>query len=155
MSANDNTVQNITEWFDEARGVHPSRKDFHVQLGVHFEEISEMAAELTGEDGETRVLIAKAKQACHELAEHLKANHDCVVIEPENEIRYLDALCDQIVTSIGCAQASELNIAGALNAVDISNYSKFVDGKAIFDANGKIAKGPDYVKADLKPFLNR
>jgi hypothetical protein len=46
-----------------------------------------------------------------------------------------------------------LDLIGALNEVNRSNYSKFVDDKAVFNENGKIAKGPNYSKPDLTPFL--
>jgi predicted HAD superfamily Cof-like phosphohydrolase len=148
----DNPILRIRVWFDTARPV-PNDNIIHTQVGVHFEEVSEMLAEMTGLDGETRVLIEKAKQANHNLAEHLKANDDVLVIDSNDRKSYLDALCDQIVTAIGCAQAEGMNIVDALAEVDRSNWSKFVNGKAIYDANGKIAKGPNYFKVELAPFI--
>ena len=73
----------------------------------------------------------------------------------ENGIRteLLDALCDQIVTAVGVAHMFGLDIEGALAEVNRSNWSKFVDGKPTFDANGKIAKPATYSKPDLTPFL--
>lgn len=148
------TIESITLWFKKARPV-VTNKSFQTQMGVHFEEVSEMLAEISGHDGETRVLIEKAKQANHLLAEHLKNNssESLVYIEPSNYIGYLDALCDQIVTATGCAYDVDFQFDGAMHAVDSSNWSKFVNGEPIFDENGKIAKGPDYVKADLSPFI--
>jgi len=43
----------------------------------------------------------------------------------------------------------ELNILDGLTEVNRSNWSKFVDGKPLFDENGKIKKGPGYSKPDL------
>ena len=43
-----------------------------------------------------------------------------------------------------------MSIVEAVGRVNKSNWSKFVNGKPIFDENGKIAKGPDYVKCDLE-----
>lgn len=147
-------LRGILLWFDHARP-KPDRQDFHVQMGVHFEEVSEMIQEISSVDPETRLLLEKAKQATHLLAEHLKTNHDVIHIETEDEERYLDAICDQVVTLVGCAQGSEMDLVGAVDEVNDSNWSKFVDGKPIRDANGKIAKGPSYFKANLKPFLTR
>lgn len=112
-----------------------------------------MLAEITGLDDETGLLIEKAKLACHQLAEHLKANDHVVRINLEDRKGYLDALCDQIVTAVGCAYDQNMDISNALDEVDRSNYSKFVNGEAIFDENGKIAKGPDYFKADLRKYI--
>jgi hypothetical protein len=41
----------------------------------------------------------------------------------------------------------------AMDEVNASNWSKFVDGQPIVDANQKIAKGPGYFKANLSAFV--
>lgn len=147
-----NTIQTIFDWFKAARPEVTS-KHLHTQMGVHFEEVSEMLAEITGLDHETSLLIEQARQANHELAEHLKNKDRVIRINLEDRKNYLDALCDQVVTAIGCAYDQKMNIVGAANEVGLSNWSKFVDGKAIFDENGKITKGPNYFKADLRNFI--
>jgi predicted HAD superfamily Cof-like phosphohydrolase len=147
-----NTIKSIMDWFKTARPEVTS-KHLHTQMGVHFEEVSEMLAEINSLDGETNLLIADAKLACHKLAEHLKANDHVVRINLEDRKNYLDALCDQIVTAVGCARDQNMDIPNALDEVDRSNYSKFINGEAIFDENGKIAKGPDYFKADLRKYV--
>jgi hypothetical protein len=58
-------------------------------------------------------------------------------------------LADQIVTAVGIASMLDMDIVGALQEVNRSNYSKFVNGRAVFDENGKIKKGADYSKPDL------
>ena len=45
------------------------------------------------------------------------------------------------------------DIIGALNEVNNSNWSKFENGKAIFDGNGKIKKGTNYFKPNLIKFI--
>ena len=147
-----NTIKSILDWFKVARP-EVSAKHLHTQMGVHFEEVSEMLAEITALDGETNLLIAKTKIACQELAKHLKENDHVVRINLEDRKGYIDALCDQIVTAIGCAHDQNMDIVNALDEVNRSNHSKFVDGKAIFDENGKIAKGPNYFKADLRKYI--
>jgi predicted HAD superfamily Cof-like phosphohydrolase len=147
-----NTIKSILDWFKIARP-NVNAKHLHTQMGVHFEEVSEMLAEITGLNDETSSLIAEASLACHKLAEHLKANDSVVRINLEDRKNYLDALCDQIVTAVGCAHDQKMDISGALDEVDRSNYSKFVNGEAIFDGNGKIAKGLDYFKADLRKYI--
>jgi hypothetical protein len=46
-----------------------------------------------------------------------------------------------------------MDIAGALKEVDDSNWSKFEDGKPVFDANGKIKKGRHYQAPQLEKYL--
>ena len=65
----------------------------------------------------------------------------------------LDSLADQLVTGVGVAHMLRMDIIGALNEVNLSNFSKFVDGIPQFDANRKIIKGPDYFKPNLELFL--
>lgn len=146
------TLYNTQDWFVVCRP-EPTRKDFNVQLGVHCEEVGEMLDELSPQDLVTAELIKQANEAMKALAHRLKTTPNGVVIKEENRKDFLDAMVDQIVTGTGSAQYLGMNVVGALNEVNISNYSKFVDGKPIFDENGKIAKGPGYIKADLSPFV--
>lgn len=147
-----NTIASVLEWFREARP-NPNEKAFVNQLGVHCEEIVEMLMEVSTEDLETRNLILNAQTHMHLLAEHLKTNGPLVEVPPQNRQGFLDALVDQIVTATGCAHGQNMDIVGGLAEVDDSNWSKFEDGKAIFDETGKIAKGKNYRKANLEPFV--
>ena len=143
------------EWFVRARP-DCDRKDFLSQLGVHCEEVNEMLIELTALDTETAGLLEKAKSSMHALAEHLKHvdEDEGVFVEDKNQVNYLDALLDQIVTATGCGQISGFDMVGGLNEVNRSNFSKFVNGKAVKDpVTAKIQKGPDYKKANLEPFV--
>ena len=87
-----------------------------------------------------------------DVANGYKKRHE-VNVEDVDRTELLDALCDQIVTAVGVAHMFGLDIEGALAEVTRSNYSKFVDGAPVFDANGKIAKPATYSKPDLTPFL--
>lgn len=147
-----NSVENTFNWFTEAFP-EPKSKNFHTQLGVHCEEFREMFLEVTPNDIDTLLLLEKAKEAVHALANHLKASDKVVYIKEQNRVNFLDSLCDQYVTATGVAYLSKFNFIGATNEVNLSNWSKFVNGKAIFDQNLKIAKGPDYFKANLEPFV--
>lgn len=147
-----NTVANILNWFKKAVPV-VAPKNFATQLGVHFEEVAEMIDEITPMDSTAFHLKNVARRAIHELAEHLKWNEDSFIVHENDRKNYLDAICDQLVTGIGCAHMQQLKIVGAAEHVNESNWSKFVNGEAIFDENMKIAKGPDYFKADLSPFV--
>ena len=70
-----------------------------------------------------------------------------------DKIALLDALADQIVTVTGVANAFGFDILGALEEVNRSNFSKFEDDKPVFNEQGKITKGKDYSKPNLKPFI--
>lgn len=151
----------IRDWFEMAKPFKTRNGlDVQVQTGVHFEEVHEMLQEMTAIDSETEVLIAKAKLAIHDLADHLKKSPNQVfMIQRGDDVNYLDAICDQIVTAIGTAHFMGYDIVGAIREVNHSNWSKFKtseDGimECIKDPNGKIAKGPYYQKAQLKPFTN-
>lgn len=139
-------------WFEKAVP-NPGTKNFTTQLGVHAEEFYEMLIELTPQDDPTREALADAIVAVKHLATHLKANGG-VHVEPDQQVPFLDALCDQLVTATGVAHMSNFDPLGALNEVNRSNFSKFDDqGNPIFDENMKVTKGPNYSPADLTPFV--
>lgn len=148
-----NPIDDCLSFFQKAVS-NPGSKNIHTQLGCHLEEVVEMLDEVHSIDDETRDIIFVAKAAIHGLAEHFKAN-DCVIrIKDDNRVGYLDAICDQIVTAIGCAHMIGLDVVGGFNEVNRSNLSKFGrDGEPIFDEAKKIMKGPDYSRADLIPFI--
>lgn len=135
----------IDRWFELAVP-NPTEKNRNVQFGVHVEEFAEAFEAL----GETR--IAERLQAI--ASQYKTGSADLHAKEVDKEL-LLDSLCDQIVTAIGVGYMMGFNIVGALAEVNRSNYSKFVDGKPLFDENGKIKKGPNYTKPNLKPFLTR
>ena len=44
------------------------------------------------------------------------------------------------------------DMVGALDEINKSNWSKFENGKPVFDENGKIKKGAEYFKPKLSKF---
>lgn len=144
---NENTLHSISAWFNAATP-KPSNKDICVQLGCHFEEVSEMIASIAGKD-ETGIadLAGELKRATPEQIKEMN------FIQSIDRVALLDALCDQIVTAVGVAELMDMDIHGALDEVNRSNYSKFENGQAVRDEFGKIAKGKDYFKADLERFV--
>lgn len=145
------SIASIANWFNRAKP-EVIRKDWQVQVGVHFEEVSEMVESLKGTDRMTQSLLTQALIANHALALHLKTSKK-ETIETVSDIDFLDACCDQIVTATGSAEFLGMHIGAAVAHVDESNWSKFVDGEAVFDENGKIAKGPSYFAPDLTPYI--
>lgn len=149
------TIKSIGNWFALAHGTDPSafQKKLTVQTAVHFEEVGEMLEALRFSDLGSAVLADEAIEALKAFSNHLKANSQKVVIYAENKELLLDSLCDQIVTAVGVAHDTGLDISKGLVEVNRSNYSKFVDGKPVFDENGKIRKGPGYTPPNLTPFV--
>ncbi|WKT00487.1 nucleoside triphosphate pyrophosphohydrolase family protein [Gallibacterium salpingitidis] len=144
-----NELQRILDWFKEAKP-GPTNKDIAVQIGCHFEEVSEMLASL-GELEQSRKLLILANNSYKKNSEEMG-----VILKQLNtnmKIEILDALCDQIVTAVGVGYMFGFDVLGALREVNDSNWSKFEDGKAVFDENGKIKKGANYFKPDLEKFL--
>ena len=146
-------ITQTTHWFELAHGDTRVTK-ITVQVGVHFEEVSEMVSALQSRDPATKALLANAHDALKDLADHLKANSKTVFIYPENHDLLLDSLCDQAVTLTGVAYDFGYKFPQALREVNRSNFSKFVNGAPVFDENGKIEKGPDYTPPNLISYVN-
>jgi predicted HAD superfamily Cof-like phosphohydrolase len=150
---NSDTIRTTLGWFEKAKP-EPTRQDLNTQLGVHCEEVVEMLEELTPQVKAMQIAIENARSAMHILADLLKATPNGVVIKEENRKDYLDALCDQVVTAVGCGYMSGMDLSEAMVEVNRGNWSKFDDdGNPIFDANRKIMKGPNYVKPDLSTYV--
>ena len=132
-------IAQIKHWFQLAVPT-PTDKNRAVQIGCHFEETQEMLDALgCGPDLES-------------TAHYFKKVSTGVSGDTVDRKELLDAICDQIVTAVGVAHMFGMDIDGALAEVTRSNWSKFVDGKPVFDANGKIAKPPTFSPADVAPF---
>lgn len=146
-----NTLQDTFNWFAEAIPQSKiTKKAQSVQIGVHIEEFVEMLETIRVQDVDTQ--IAQAIDLLTVVADHLKKNSTSFVIMDRKE--FLDAMVDQIVTATGTGYLQGMDIVGGLGEINGSNWSKFKDGKCIFDANGKIAKNPEtYYKANLTPFV--
>lgn len=146
-------VAKALSWFEKAVP-DPTEQNINTQLGVHLEEVNEMLMVVKAQDFATQTHINCAKAALHTLAEHLKKTPGAVSIIEKDRVEYLDALCDQIVTAVGCAHMADLDILGGLIEVNRSNFSKFDDqGHPIFDDRRKVMKGPRYEKPQLAAFV--
>ena len=133
------TLQHTVDWFREAVR-EPTDRNRVVQIGVHIEEFSEML------DAIGCAQPAKDMADAADMFKAGKIQFSDLKIDREE---LLDALADQIVTAAGIATLFGMDIVGALQEINRSNHSKFVDGRAVFDANGKIKKGDKYSKPDL------
>lgn len=139
-------MKTIFNWFEEAVP-NPTTRNFDVQLGVHLEEIHEMLDTLKCDDPKWEAL----KAVLYSVSVNLKVGTStagCIDLEG-----LLDAACDQVVTATGVAYMSGADFDKAMAEVNRSNWSKFVDGKAVFDENGKIKKGPDYSRPAISQYI--
>lgn len=160
------TTQETVRWFKTARP-NPNDDDFRVQLGVHLEEIAEMLATIevqpTALMAEKFYLVLEDEKftplpthirMLESLSNSLKAHEYDVRIIPGMEVEFLDSLCDQNITGIGLGHTKNMDMVGAIEETNASNFSKFdVDMNPIYDSNGKVIKGPLYKKPNLEPFV--
>lgn len=148
-----NTVSDIDNWFSAAKP-EPTSQNISTQIGVHMEEVAEFFKELkVKKNPMLEVALNAIVKGMENLADAMKES-DCIEIPADKRELVLDALCDQIVTAIGIANYSKMQIVGGLAEVNRSNWSKFdKDGNPIFDDNQKIIKGPDYQKPVLTLFV--
>ena len=71
---------------------------------------------------------------------------------PEDE--ELKELCDLIYVLLGYALQRGWDVDRAFNRVHSSNMSKLgKDGKPVYNKDGKVVKGPNYVKPNLKDLV--
>ena len=140
-------IHSIKEWFKAAKP-NPSTADVCVQIGCHYEEVSEMSAVLYDnvryELADTAILYKIKHSEYLGVSEELSA---------DARVELLDALCDQVVTAVGVAYMMGMDIEGALAEVNRSNWSKFEGGVPVFNAQGKIAKGAEYTPPELSDYI--
>ena len=65
-----------------------------------------------------------------------------------------DALADILYVTYGAGHAFGIDLDKCFEEVQNSNMSKLgSDGKPIYNKNGKVMKGPNYFKPDLRKFV--
>ena len=75
-------------------------------------------------------------------------------INEKDLVEVADALTDILVVTYGAGVAFGVNLDQCFEEVHRSNMSKLSeDGKPIFNEFGKVMKGPNYSKPNLKQFL--
>ena len=141
-------IHSIKEWFKAAKP-NPSTADVVVQIGCHYEEVSEMNAVLNYDV--EYMLEATAEEYEMYYSGYLGAALE--ELSADARVELLDALCDQIVTAVGVAYMLGMDIEGALAEVNRSNWSKFEGGVPVFNEQGKIAKGVEYTPPELSDYI--
>lgn len=147
------TLKKTLNWFETARP-EASPHTFSVQFGVHCEEFAETLDAIDPIDDGLAELFQDASEAIKELATALKKGTHVIQKDDLLRVDLLDGLCDTIVTAVGSAHALGMDIVGAMDEINSSNFSKFEDGKPVFKDNGKIGKGIHYTPPNLEPFIN-
>ena len=141
-------IHSIKEWFKAAKP-NPSTADVCVQIGCHYEEVSEMSAVLNDD--------VEYELATNALMYKMNPNWYIGAIEELSEdarVELLDALCDQVVTAVGVAYMLGMDIEGALAEVNRSNWSKFKGGFVpVFNEHGKIVKCAEYTPPELSDYI--
>ena len=85
------------------------------------------------------------KEELDELTEAMK-NKDLIEVA--------DALTDILYVTYGAGHAFGIDLDKCFDEVQNSNMSKLgTDGKPIYNEFGKVLKGPNYFKPDLKKFI--
>ena len=77
-----------------------------------------------------------------------------IAIKEKDIVEVADALTDLLYVVYGAGHAFGIDLDKCFAEVQRSNMSKLnTDGKPIYNENGKVMKGPNYSKPNLKQFL--
>ena len=129
----------------------------------HWQDTFEQKRHLTTYDSIYNLLLHRGELVIEETTE-FKAALVAIVTRmaagkdasPKQWAELLDAIVDSIWVLIGTANALGFDLTNAFEEVWRSNLSKLgEDGKPIYDKNGKVAKGPNFFKPELRPFLGQ
>ncbi len=75
-------------------------------------------------------------------------------VEKKNLTEVADALTDILYVTYGAGHAFGINLDKCFKEVQNSNMSKLGDdGKPIYNESGKVMKGPNYYKPDLRKYV--
>jgi hypothetical protein len=116
--------------------------DFMTAFGQKIRLYPEMPSEK-----EIELRVDLIEEEFTELKEAIK-NNDIVEVA--------DALTDILYVVYGAALTWGIDINECFDEVHYSNMSKLGDdGKPIYNNNGKVMKGPNYVKPDLEYIIRK
>tara|TARA_B100001123_G_scaffold449729_1_gene616335 strand:- start:2257 stop:2628 length:372 start_codon:yes stop_codon:yes gene_type:complete len=89
---------------------------------------------------------------CNLIKEELDELSDA--IEKNDIIEVADALTDLLYVVYGAGHSWGINLDKCFKEVQRSNMSKLDEnGKPIYNEHGKVMKGPNYIKPNLKQFV--
>jgi predicted HAD superfamily Cof-like phosphohydrolase len=128
----------------------PDLKIVKLRLALILEEFTELAEACVNEESaESQHLM----QTLHHAMSHVKAlTEDDVNV---SLVDVADALTDINYVVYGAGHCFGLDLDACMQEVQRSNMSKLgADGKPIYNEQGKIMKGPNYVEPDLKSVIS-
>jgi predicted HAD superfamily Cof-like phosphohydrolase len=77
-----------------------------------------------------------------------------VALNQKNLKEVADALTDILYVTYGAGHAFGIDLDKCFDEVQSSNMSKLgIDGKPIYNENGKVMKGPNYFEPNLRKFI--
>ena len=103
---------------------------------------------LTSDFPEDKILKLRIDLIQEELDELKEA------IKKKDIVEVADALTDILYVTYGAGHSFGLNLDDCFSEVQRSNMSKLdLNGQPIYNENGKVMKGPNYFKPNLKKFI--
>jgi hypothetical protein len=142
------SVDAIKLWHSRARP-EPTDEHFQAQLACHLEEMGEMVQELDSDHELLSMIFFRINKELSRATALMRSKMATAYIKDREN--FLREMTDQIVTSVGVCHTAKMDIVEAVSRINAANWSKYDhEGNPIFDASGKIIKGPNYVKATLK-----
>ena len=98
--------------------------------------------------GSEKINALRVNLIKEELGELIEA------INKKDLVEVADALTDILYVTYGAGHAFGINLDDCFEEVQNSNMSKLdKDGKPIYNDKGKVMKGPNYFKPDLRKFI--
>ena len=112
-------------------------------MKVFGQEVKQNASFSTNKINELRLSLIK-----EEIQELVDA------MNKKDLVEVADALTDILYVTYGTGHAFGINLDKCFEEVQNSNMSKLDrNGKPIYNENGKVMKGPNYFKPDLKKYI--
>ena len=112
-------------------------------MKVFGQEVKQNASFSTDKINELRLSLIQ-----EEIQELVEA------MNKKNLVEVADALTDILYVTYGTGHAFGINLDKCFEEVQNSNMSKLDrNGKPIYNENGKVMKGPNYFKPDLKKYI--
>tara|TARA_B100000900_G_scaffold49902_1_gene36884 strand:+ start:2939 stop:3310 length:372 start_codon:yes stop_codon:yes gene_type:complete len=107
------------------------------------QEVKESPSFSTEKINELRLSLIK-----EELNELIEA------MNKKDLVEVADALTDILYVTYGAGHAFGINLDKCFDEVQNSNMSKLdINGKPIYNDNGKVMKGPNYFKPNLRKYI--
>ena len=107
------------------------------------QEVKESPSFSTKKINELRLSLIK-----EELNELIEA------MNKKDLVEVADALTDILYVTYGAGHAFGINLDKCFDEVQNSNMSKLdINGKPIYNDNGKVMKGPNYFKPNLRKYI--